>query len=140
MTPPPYHHSLFMRMDSVPYHAITNNKPFVQATRGTYSYVIDKDGNILTETDRPNSIERISTKVETSKKRTLFSSIGGFIVLALVHCLGYLAYARRRELSIKLDWHRRISTKEQTEAELIYVAVRHSTTPSRIGPDVHVGL
>lgn len=60
--------------------AIATNRPFAQSTDGSYSYIIDKDGNYLAKSSL-TKLEVISANVRAGKNRTVYDFLGEWVVL-----------------------------------------------------------
>lgn len=61
--------------------AVANARPFVQATDGSYSFIIDNNGNWLAKSGQKD-IELLQQKVYLNSHRTLYSIIGEWAVIA----------------------------------------------------------
>lgn len=62
------------------FHAIANDKPFIQAARVGRSYIIDNNGKTLAQTNQP-STAIIEARVGLSNSKTLYTRFGDVIVL-----------------------------------------------------------
>lgn len=61
--------------------AVATNRPFAQSTDGSYSYIIDKDGNYLVKSDQ-TKLEMISATVKPGLHRTVFDYLGEWVLIA----------------------------------------------------------
>lgn len=73
------------------FHSIANARPFIQASRSGESYIIDSNGSKLVASSGQSKL--ISAVVRTSKKRTLYSMLGEWSLIASILLLTLL-YAR----------------------------------------------
>lgn len=91
--------SLSIFADSPTYHqqaqqmarfmAVSNARPFAQATDGSYSFVIDSNGRWLAKSGQDN-LQLIHTNVTTNTRRTFYSRLGEWVIWASVLILvGY---------------------------------------------------
>ena len=65
------------------FHAVANNKPFVQSSIDSYSYAIDQNGNFLSESKQVDTAKILSANVSIQTKQTIYSKFGE-VVLELV--------------------------------------------------------
>ncbi len=64
--------------------AVATNRPFAQSTDGSYSYIIDKDGNYLAKSEQ-TKLEVISANVKPGGYRTVYDYVGElFIALSVL--------------------------------------------------------
>lgn len=82
------------------FNAVANAKPFIQASRGGRSYVIDGNGRFLLDTGRPGLFIS-SARIESSKTRTPYTLVGEWVVVASVLMLAGTFLARRRRGRVK---------------------------------------
>lgn len=71
--------------------AIATNRPFVQSTDGSYSYIIDKDGSYLAKSSQ-DQLEIISARVSAGKDRTIYDFWGEWVLIisgGILLMLGY---------------------------------------------------
>ncbi len=79
--------------------AVATNRPFAQSTDGSYSYIIDKDGNYLTKSEQ-TKLEMISAKVKPGVHRTMFDYIGEWVLVVsgvILLTIGYHKWNNKRK-------------------------------------------
>ena len=64
---------------SVRFQTIANSRPFVQASYGGYSYILDANGNTISKTSNFNT-DVIYGSVNVSSKKTIYSRYGEIII------------------------------------------------------------
>ncbi len=60
--------------------AVANARPFAQATDGSYSFIIDSNGNWIVKSGRIN-LELIRAKIQLNTHNTLYSVLGEWVIL-----------------------------------------------------------
>ncbi|MBI2797995.1 apolipoprotein N-acyltransferase [Candidatus Saccharibacteria bacterium] len=84
--------------------AVANARPFVQATDGSYSFIIDQNGSWLAKSGQQN-LELLVESVKLNNTKTLYTLLGEWAVVASAGVLVVAAVYSRR----KLDNHKRNS-------------------------------
>lgn len=59
--------------------AVSNARPFVQATDGSYSFVIDSNGQLLARSNQKD-MQLLSVMVTTNSRRTIYTLLGEWVV------------------------------------------------------------
>jgi apolipoprotein N-acyltransferase len=59
--------------------ATASNRPFIQSTDGSYSYIIDKNGNYLVKSSQ-DKLEMISANVQSGLHRTIYDYLGEWLL------------------------------------------------------------
>lgn len=77
------------------FHAVANAKPFAQSSRSGESYILNWDGSRLVSTTGDSTL--ISSNVQTSSSRTLYSILGEWTILASAAIIIFIAYVKRKE-------------------------------------------
>ena len=73
--------------------AVATNRPFAQSTDGSYSYIIDKDGNYLVKSEQ-TKLEMISAEVSPGLHRTVYDYLGEWVLVLSVVVLLTVAYMK----------------------------------------------
>ena len=83
------------------FHAIANNKPYVQSTRDGISQIISSDGDILAESFGDEKAYFINSEIEPNYKQTVYTKTGNILLLissiALVAWL-VINYPKKKQL------------------------------------------
>lgn len=80
--------------------AMATNRPFVQSTDGSYSYIIDKDGNYLAKSSQ-EALDIISANVSVGKHRTIYDFLGEWTILVSIIVLSVVIFGKWYHLGIQ---------------------------------------
>ncbi len=79
--------------------ALATSRPYLQASRGGYSYIIDNNGNILLK-DSATSAEFLAGSVSKNSKKTPYTKLGEIFIPISIVILAILLYNRRKLLRV----------------------------------------
>lgn len=76
--------------------AVANARPFVQATDGSYSFIIDQNGKWLAKSGQDN-LELLIRGIKLNDIKTLYTMLGEWVVLASVVIVSSAAFEAHRK-------------------------------------------
>lgn len=75
------------------FQAVANARPFAQAARGGESYILDKDGAFIAQTNT-DTTQYIEAPINSNARRTIYSIVGEWTLLLAAILVGLLARMR----------------------------------------------